>query len=162
MAKWEQRQMRIIHPSVGFQRGDLATMDMAAFAGEVTAQHYNTQHLEFSVVWDGENKLFLFQTDQARQVVRDVLSDYMPHAHAQGIHVFIYINVHWANKSFITEHPDWVQRKADGAPLAGLHGGGGTSCCVNAPYRDWITALIEEMAGKHEIDGIFLGNRSVD
>lgn len=156
MAEWHEKQMRIIHPSVGFVRDELPKLDVATFARDVVQANYNVQHLEYSIAWDGENKLFLFQTDQARQVMRDLLGDYLPAAHAQGIKVFIYMNVHWANKSFITEHPNWVQRKADGSPLTGLYGGGGTSPCVNAPYRDWIVALTEEMASKYEIDGIFL------
>jgi len=156
MPEWYEKQMRIIHPSLGRTPDQLARLDPAALAQEVAAQHYNAQHLEYSLIWDGEQKLFLFRTDRARAVPREVLAEYLPRAHEQGIKVFIYMNVHWAHQSFIDDHPRWVQRLADGSALTGLYGGAGTSCCVNSPWRDWILGLIEEMSKGYEIDGIFL------
>ena len=156
MTEWYQQQMRIIHASLAFARGELAEMDMARFAADVAAQDYNAQHVEYGLSWDGDQKVFYFQTDESKSVPRDVLADYLPEAHQRGIHVFIYMNVHWAGKLYIAENPDWVQRKQDGSPLTGMYGGSGTSLCVNAPWRDWILKLTEEMAEKHPIDGIFL------
>ncbi len=155
MPEWYEKQMRIIHPSLGRTPGQLENVDLSRLADDVANAGYNVQHLEYSLVWDGEQKQFLFQTDKADQVARDVLGEYLPEAHRRGIKVFIYMNVHWAGVRFITEHPDWVQRKVDGSPLTGLYGGLGTSCCVNSPWRDWIFELIEEMSVQHEIDGIF-------
>lgn len=155
MAKWYEGQMRIIHPSLGAMPGEVEQIDMAAFARSLALGHYNAQHLEYSQIWDGEQRLFLFQTDQAARVSRDVLAEYLPEAHRQGLKVFIYMNVHWAGKRFIAEHPDWVQRRTDGSPLTGVYGGAGTSCCVNSPWRDWIFGLIHDMGARYEIDGIF-------
>ncbi|NLS80175.1 MAG: hypothetical protein GXY76_23300 [Chloroflexi bacterium] len=153
---WYEKQLRILHASLGFARNELPTVDLVAFARDVKAQNYNAQHVEYSVSWDGENRIFLFQTDQARAVPRDVLKEYLPEAHKLGIKVFIYVNVHWANKSFIEERPEWVQRKVDGEPLTGMYGGKGTAPCVNTSYLPWIAGLIEEMGSKYPIDGIFL------
>ena len=155
MSHWYERQMRILHPSLGIMPEEIAALDVAQLAADVAAGHYNAQHLEYTKVWDGEQKRFLFPTDKAEVVLRDVLGEYLPQAHKRGIKVFIYMNVHWANAKFINWHPDWVQRKVDGTPLTGLYGGNGTSCCVNSPWRDWVFELIEEMASRYDIDGIF-------
>lgn len=154
--QWYEKQMRIVHASLALRPGELDAMDLSGFARDVAAQHYNAQHVEYSISWDGDQKLFLFQTDLGAGVSRDVLGEYLPAAHARGIHVLIYMNVHWAAKRYITENPDWVQRRVDGSPLTGMYGGSGTSCCVNSPWRDWILALTDDMSRKYEIDGIFL------
>jgi hypothetical protein len=148
--------MRIIHASLAYAKGELAKTDMAQFAADVDGQHYNAQHVEYGLSWDGDQKVFYFQTDLGKSVARDVLGDYLPEAHKRGIKVFIYMNVHWAAKLYIDENPDWTQRKVDGSPLTGMYGGSGASLCVNSPWRDWILALTEEMSKNYEIDGIFL------
>jgi hypothetical protein len=156
MREWHEGQLRIIHASLGFEPDELSSLDLSAFAAEIASQGYNAQHLEYSVSWGGEQKAFLFPTSQARSVPRDVLGEYIPEAHKQGIKVFIYMNVHWVHESFAQEHPGWIQRLADGSPLTGLYGGRGSSPCVNSPWREWIFGLIEEVASNYEIDGIFL------
>lgn len=156
MAEWYQQQLRIVHSEVALARGELEKMDAAAYADRIASLHFNAQHVEYGTIWDGDQKTFLFRTSQARTILRDWLGDYLPEAHRRGIKVFVYMNVHWAGKLYLTEHPGWVQRKRDGSPLTGLYGGGGTSLCANTPWRDWTLGLIDEMTSAYEVDGIFL------
>ena len=150
--------MRIVHASL--PKEEVKKINAEEFSREVVNSHFNAQHLEYSMSYDGESKIFLFNTKKAREIPRDFLKEYLPEAHKRGIFVFIYINVHWANKLFIREHPDWVQRLADGKPLTGLYGGEGTSLCVNSPWREWIFSLIHELASNYDIDGIFFDGPS--
>ena len=150
--------MRIVHASL--PKEGINKISVEEFSRKVAECHFNAQHLEYSMSYDGESKIFLFQTKEARKIPRDFLREYLPEAHKRGIFVFIYMNVHWANNLFIKEHPDWVQRLADGKPLTGLYGGKGTSCCVNSPWREWIFSLIDELASNYDIDGIFFDGPS--
>lgn len=154
--EWYEQQMRIAHPSLGRRPGTIQTLDMAQVAATVAGQNYNTQHLRYSDTYDGEQRIFLFQTEEAKHIPRDVLGDYLPEAHKRGIKVFIYVNVHKMDRGLIDEQPRWNQQRADGSHLTGLYGGDIGSPCVNTGYRPWITGLIEEFAANYAVDGVFL------
>lgn len=88
---------------------------------------------------------------------RDILREYIPHAHRHGIRVLGYINMHWYSYDFARKHPGWEQMMADGSAYGRKHPlyGGGTTFCVNSPWRDWAFELIREVM-RTGADGCFL------
>ncbi len=88
---------------------------------------------------------------------RDVLREYIPIAHANGVRIISYLNMHWYSYEFAQKHPGWEQLVSTGESYGrvGPLYGNGTTMCVNSPWRDWAFKLIVETA-KTGVDGIFL------
>ena len=87
----------------------------------------------------------------------DMLREYLPHARKYGIHLVPYINMHWYSYEWAVEHPGWEQLLEDGTPYGRktpLYGGG-TTMCVNSPWRDWAFEMIREVM-RTGVDGCFL------
>lgn len=148
---WEKTPLRIIDlvTSMG-QITDLST----AVAAEKADHGFNAEHLEVMDIAGGEDdRGFFFVTKEAAQANPDILKAYLPEAKKRGIHVMIYFNVHWYKQSFGKQHPDWVQLKENGQPLAGVYETG-TSFCVNSPYRDWCFQVVRDLCA-YPIEGIF-------
>jgi hypothetical protein len=156
--KWYRNLLRIAHVNV--------IADPKGMARNLRGMGFNAQHLscqsnllgnEDADPVHGADEDFLFSFSEARNVPKDLVGEYLPEAHKMGIHVFIYINVHWYSRELIERHIDWAQKTRDGEPLKGLYGSEGGSCCVNSPgYREWCFKTIRELADKYPIDGIFL------
>mgnify|MGYP002681926090 CR=1 FL=1 len=87
----------------------------------------------------------------------DLVRAYLPHARNHGIRVLAYLNMHWFSYDFAAEHPDWEQITASGEPYGRVHPlyGGGTTLCVNSPWRQWACDMVAE-AMRTGIDGVFL------
>lgn len=87
----------------------------------------------------------------------DLIREYLPHARNHGIRVLAYLNMHWFSYDFAAGHPDWEQVTSGGEPYGKLHPlyGGGTTFCVNSPWRVWAMDMVSE-AMKTGIDGVFL------
>ena len=87
----------------------------------------------------------------------DPIRTYLPIAHAQGLTVLGYMNMHWFATTFADLHPGWEQQLADGQAYGRLHPlyGDGTTLCVNSAWRDFAFLQIEE-AMRTGLDGIFL------
>lgn len=93
---------------------------------------------------------------------RDALREYVPIAHANGIRVIAYLNMHWYSYEFAESHPGWEQITYSGESygrVAPLYGSG-TAFCPNSSWRDWAFKLIIE-AAKTGVDGIFLDGPSM-
>ena len=156
MAEWYQQQSASSTPSRRLPVGNWQEMDAAAYAADSPRSISTRSMSSIGTIWDWRPKSFSF-SDESKSVPRDLLADYLPEAHRRGIKVFVYMNVHWAGKLYLTEHPDWVQRKRDGSAADG-------ACMAaaarrSAPTRPGATGclkLIDEMTSAYEIDGIFL------
>ncbi len=92
----------------------------------------------------------------------DILREYLPHARKHGIRVVPYINAHWYSYEFAESHPGWEQLLEDGTSYGRKHPlyGGGTTFCLNSPWRDWIFRLIREVIAIG-VDGCFLDGPSI-
>lgn len=82
-----------------------------------------------------------------------ILAAYAERAHAAGVRLILYVNVHTLPTSTIEDHPDWLQHSRDGG-LPKLYDTA-YACCVNSPWRDDFFALLDDLA-PYDIDGIFL------
>ncbi|MDD5676609.1 MAG: beta-galactosidase trimerization domain-containing protein [Kiritimatiellae bacterium] len=96
---------------------------------------------------------FCFKTSLSRKENPDLLGEYLPMAHKNGIKVIVYFNVHWYTMEFGKEHPDWQQIKENGKAIDNIYTTG-TSFCINGPYRNWVFQIVADLC-KYEIDGIF-------
>jgi hypothetical protein len=87
----------------------------------------------------------------------DWLRHWIPVAHEHGLRMVPYLNLHWFNYRFGQEHPEWLQRLADGRPYGEVYPlyGNGTTMCVNSHWRDWAFGLVEAVAHTGA-DGAFL------
>ncbi len=87
----------------------------------------------------------------------DLVRAYLPHARKHGIRVLAYLNMHWFSYDFAAGHPDWEQVTASGEPYGRVNPlyGGGTTFCVNSPWRNWACEMVAE-AMHTGIDGVFL------
>jgi hypothetical protein len=88
---------------------------------------------------------------------RDYLREYVPHAHAAGLRVLAYVNLHWFSNDFADAHPGWEQLLADGRAYGRVNPlyGNGTTLCVNSAWRDWAYLLLTEVM-RTGVDGTFL------
>lgn len=81
---------------------------------------------------------------------QDLLAEYLPAAHRQGLKVLVYINVHWFADDF---HPEMLRRGPDGKPAVAY--GSGALVCPGGPFLDWALAVAEDV-GEYDVDGVFL------
>ncbi|HSV94191.1 MAG TPA: alpha-amylase family protein, partial [Desulfobacterales bacterium] len=88
---------------------------------------------------------------------RDYLREYVPHAHAAGLRVLAYVNLHWFSYVFADAHPGWEQLLADGRAYGRVNPlyGNGTTLCVNSAWRDWAYLLLAETL-RTGVDGAIL------
>lgn len=83
-----------------------------------------------------------------------MLKDYVVECRKNGIHSFVYVNVHWAAENVVQLHPEWVERDVNGNIIP-IGYGVGAYHCVNSSFLDWTIRVIQDLA-KYDIDGIFL------
>ena len=152
-ANWHHDLMTIADLGI-YGEEEILDLDPAQVAERKRELGFNTEHLTCSDVYGGEKGIFYFQTDIAESVPRDFLAEYLPEAHARGIRVLIYYNVHWMQTEFAMRHPEWLQVERDGEIKEDLYGSG-CAPCVNSPWRDWSLRGIRDLA-RYDIHGIFL------
>ena len=99
----------------------------------------------------GAAQYALFDTDKFEKLPslgdHDLLRMYLPHAQKHGVQLMPYVNMHWYSYDFAAEHPGWEQLLEDGTPYGRKHPlyGGGTTFCINSPWRDWAFEMIREV-----------------
>lgn len=109
----------------------------------------------------GTGYLTTFNSDRFEKLPglgsRDLLREYVPIAKKYNLFIIAYINMHWYSYEFAEKHPGWEQMCKDGIPYGRKHPlyGGGTTFCVNSPWRNWAFEMIEEVM-KTGVDGCFL------
>ena len=132
----------------------MAQRDMAALAKTTADLGFNAVHYVAEDVSEGSSGIFFFNTSAAGEVRADLLGPYCREAHARGLRVIVYFNVHWLGAPLTSRHPDWAQRSAGGEPVPTAYGVGHYAC-VNSPWRDWSFQVIRDLAA-YDIEGVFL------
>ncbi|NQU10356.1 beta-galactosidase trimerization domain-containing protein, partial [bacterium] len=150
---WWHESLRIL--DVVYQPR-LATIDVEEIGRWCTDFHANAIHFHCHDSTHGglRAELFYHRSRLATRENRDLLAEFLPVARRLGVRVVVYLNGHWFSKSFLDDHPDWAVIKADGTRLDHLYGTDDSTCCVNAPWRDWMFQLIEDVCA-YEVDGVF-------
>ncbi len=87
----------------------------------------------------------------------DLIREYLPCARRYDIRLLAYLNMHWYSFEFAKKHPGWEQVTSDGESYGRKRPlyGGGTTFCINSPWRDWALGMMRE-AMRTGIDGVFL------
>ena len=149
---WETEPLRIL--DLVSSLGQVAERDPVKLAALKADLLYNAEHFDIMSLNKGlDDQGFFFKSAVAGKQNRDFLGEYLPQAHKRGIRVMIYFCVHWFNRPFGDQHPDWLQRSEDGQPLTDVYTTG-TDFCINAPYREWVFQVLRDLAA-YPIDGIF-------
>lgn len=151
--KWYEKPLRIldfIPPGPGkYEQTDIAReMKHRAELG------FNAEHLEVMDVASGASNIFYFESDCALEKRKDMLKEYTVQCRKNGIHSFIYVNVHWAAENVVERYPEWVERLPDGSIITASYGVGAYHC-VNSSFKEWTIRVLQDLA-KYDIDGIFL------
>ena len=88
---------------------------------------------------------------------RGLLESQIEACRERGIRVPVYTTVRW-DKLQADAHPEWLVRRADGAPQnhscyeAGFY----NALCINTPYRDFLKAQVADMfESLPAVDGLF-------
>ena len=97
----------------------------------------------------GDNgKSYYFRTRHG--FLEDRLGPYLEAAHAQGLKVLVYLNVHWFSSEF---PPAMLARKPDGSAMTAY--GAGSLTCPAGPFYRFAMDLAEDI-GEYAVDGVFL------
>ena len=82
---------------------------------------------------------------------RDVLGDFVAAAREEGLAVLARMDCNRAGAALLREHPEWFARNRAGDPYAA---GDRFLTCVNSGYyREYIPALLREIAARYAPDG---------
>jgi len=157
MAWWQDQPLRMIEVCETLNLNGISLEEQARLVARLggNVQHFHC--MDHSAHGDDSGGMnddgFYFSTDLSRLQHPDRLAAYLPLAHAGGIRVVVYVNVHWISREFGARHPAWRQLKENGDPVAELYNTA-TSFCINTPYRDWVFRMLRDLC-RYEIDGIF-------
>ena len=83
---------------------------------------------------------------------RDIFGETVDLCHSSGISVIAYYSLifdTWAYR----DHPDWRIIGSDGLAVSESSRYG--VCCPNSPYRDYASAIVEEMCANYDFEGLF-------
>ncbi|HBY93809.1 MAG TPA: hypothetical protein DEP84_07530 [Chloroflexi bacterium] len=86
---------------------------------------------------------------------RDFLQEVIQAAQPRGIKLIPYIQSGYENNILYQQHPNWVERLADGRPMA-VGRPEEVHMCWNSPYREWKISVIREICANYEVDGMYL------
>ncbi len=149
---WEKEPLRIIDLVTAFE--PINARPPAEVAALKVKLGFNAEHFGVMLHRQGlDDQGFYFVSKVAGRVNEDYLKEYLREARTRGLRVMIYFNVHWFNKAFGEQHPDWRQIREDGRPLDDVYQTG-TSFCVNSPWREWCFQVLRDLCA-YPIDGIF-------
>ena len=85
----------------------------------------------------------------------DLLGAQIEACHKRNIRVPIYLTCVWDNH-MAEQHPDWQQRKKDGALVGAKPGEAGWKwICLNSPYLDYQEEQTIELLENYPVDGLF-------
>lgn len=82
---------------------------------------------------------------------RDILGEVINLCHKNNIYVVIYCSAIYDTIAY-RNNPDWKIKDANGNPVAENSRYG--ICCPNSPYRNYLSALAEEICNNYEFEGI--------
>jgi hypothetical protein len=140
MAHWYERPMRIAALQCDFEADNLAVIDVWQEMGFNVEQLFHPMADLYSSIYSPEKH-------------REILQEYVREAHARGIRVILYWNVHVLGPSLFDRRHEWSQRDRQGNVT--FFYDTYPSVCINSPWRDEFFRLLEQISDL-DVDGIFL------
>ncbi|MFM7536761.1 MAG: family 10 glycosylhydrolase [Acidimicrobiales bacterium] len=89
---------------------------------------------------------------------RDVFGEFVVEARRAGLGVVAYVNSFFGGPDAWEPHPDWTQRWVDGTETTQ---GRAKGLCINSPYGERIVSVVGEVAGRYDIDALYLDEPSL-
>ncbi|OGJ91729.1 MAG: hypothetical protein A2487_09955 [Candidatus Raymondbacteria bacterium RifOxyC12_full_50_8] len=138
--QWYEQPMRIAALQCNFEKDNPAVIDMWAADG------FNVEQL-FHPTADLYSALF----DPAAH--RTIVEQYVKKAHAKGVRIILYLNIHILGPSLESKKDIWAQRTAAGeiVKLYTTY----PAICLNSPWKDYFFSILDTLSSL-DIDGIFL------
>ncbi|RLE81441.1 MAG: hypothetical protein DRJ51_03810 [Thermoprotei archaeon] len=132
----------------------MVSLDRKSFSkGEFSAE--KSVNFKSSLGFNAEHFNVAVKGRDPTPLLSRILPKYLEIAHAKGLRVFVYVNVHWHDVKELDEHPDWFQVDYDGKIIDDVYGKG-LMPCVNSPsWRNYSYGIIRKIALLNP-DGIFL------
>ncbi|HZS87715.1 MAG TPA: alpha-amylase family protein [Chloroflexota bacterium] len=136
-----------------------ADFDAEAFADTLRAAHVDSVTC-FAVCHHGLSYYPSKVATPHPHLTRDLLGEQIEACHRRGIRVPAYITVVW-NEQQGTLHPEWRQIGRDGRaagrlPLGPIAKHDWQWMCMNSPYADHVSAVVEEVLRGYPVDGLFM------
>ena len=161
---WHQRIKRIMQ--VNFNERDPENFDVDAWANYLAATKAQATFLSIT------NIVAFYPTslpDYPRSPYlngRDLFGECARAAHARNIHILGRMSPDLAQAVLAQNHPEWFRRDADGSLMREQGLGGeahdpslppiyAPTCQFTGYYSEYIPAIIKEVMGRYEIDGIY-------
>jgi len=166
--KWWLQPVRMIRRDYLSDFSAFISADLDALARETRERwHANCEWVMATPgCAPGTAQYTLFNSDKFEKLPGvgqfDLLREYLPHARRHGVRLVPYMNMHWYSYDFAAAHPGWEQLLEDGTPYGRARPlyGGGTTFCVNSPWRDWAFEMIREVM-RTGVDGCFLDGPAI-
>ncbi|MBN1541135.1 beta-galactosidase trimerization domain-containing protein [candidate division KSB1 bacterium] len=137
---WYERPMRIAALQCNFESDNIAVVDTWKEMGFNVEQLFHPMADLYSAIYQPEKH-------------REILENYIRRAHAEGIRVILYWNVHILGPSLFNRQDEWSQRDREGKVT--LLYDTYPSICINSPWRDEFFRIMDQV-DELDIDGIFL------
>ena len=160
MPKWWEEQMRAV--TLEFPAADVATIDIRGIVDETHRGDANTLVVFSTGYYPGGTAFY--QSGIAPHYPglgeRDLLSETIEAAQANGQKVVAYLASIWGNRDLYFKHPDWAQRKADGRVTSWDAHYNSVAMDPLSPYRDYFATIVREIAENYEVDGFYFDEPS--
>ena len=132
-------------------QGMFANLDAEAYIRTLREAHVNSVTL-FAHCHHGNCYYDTHVGHKHSQLQADYLRELAEEAHRYDLAVLAYFSCCW-NARGGQEHPEWTQRDAEGNPRP--HPRYWWWMCLNSPYRDFLTAMVREVAESYPLDGLW-------
>ena len=136
MEKWYRKPLRAV--TLEFPASDVTTIDVKGIVDEAYQGAVNTLNV-FSIGYYPGGTAF-YQSKLAPHYPglgeRDLLSEALDAAHANGQKVISYVASIWGDSNMYSDHPDWAQLKADGRVTSWDEAFNSVAMCPNSPFTN--------------------------
>ena len=160
MTHWWDEQIRAV--TLEFPAADVATIDVKGIVDETHRGDANTLVVFSTGYYPGGSAFY--QSEIAPHYPglggRDLLADAIEAARGNGQRVVAYLASIWGDRDLYFAHPDWAQRKADGAVTSWDAHFNSVAMDPLSPYRDYFASIVREIADHYDVDGFYFDEPS--
>ena len=160
MSNWWDEPLRAV--TLEFPASDVATIDVKGIVDETHRGHVNTLIVFSTGYYPGGTAFYQSRIAPHYPGLgeRDLLAEAIDAAHANGQKAVAYLASIWGNRDLYFAHPDWAQRKADGAVTSWDDEYNSVAMDPLSPYRDYFASIVREIADNYAVDGFYFDEPS--
>ena len=160
MTKWWEEQIRAV--TLEFPAADVATIDVKGIVDETHRGGASTLVVFSTGYYPGGTAFFQSKIAPHYPGLgeRDLLAEAIEAARANGQRVVAYLASIWGNRELYFAHPDWAQRKANGAVTSWDADYNSVAMDPLSPYRDYFASIVGEIGESYDVDGFYFDEPS--